>query len=144
MFISQEQLTNLERVRLLIVQNLHSHYSIEYLAGVALMSRSKLVRCYRASFGIALYAQLKYNRLQRAATLLVESDLSVKQIAKKCGYRHAGNLSTAFRNHFGVTPLMFRLLAASGELAVDQKGNSHQPGNVRHSISAGKKRRNRY
>jgi transcriptional regulator GlxA family with amidase domain len=40
--------------------------------------------------------------------LLTGTELSVKQIAFRVGFRHAANFSTAFRQRFGLSPAELR------------------------------------
>ena len=47
-------------------------------------------------------------RLQYAAKLLTGSNLSVKEIAARAGYGHAGDFGHAFRRLFGICPKDYR------------------------------------
>jgi len=50
-------------------------------------------------------ADFIYNKRQNLAhKLLLESSLSVKQIALQVGYHHVGNFSRAYKKKFGEAP----------------------------------------
>jgi AraC-like DNA-binding protein len=46
--------------------------------------------------------------MARARTLLLETELSITQIALEVGYEYAGNFTTAFKRYFGVPPNVMR------------------------------------
>ncbi|MBQ5927225.1 MAG: helix-turn-helix transcriptional regulator [Clostridia bacterium] len=47
-------------------------------------------------------------KLQNTKNLLLNSDLTVKQVADITGFSSASHLCSAFRQHFGMSPLQFR------------------------------------
>ena len=108
MRLSVEEKKQLDNVKAIIEADIQKHYTIDDLAAIALMSRSKLIRVYRMHFGMALFEHLQGKRLSLAKTLLDNSSLSIKQIAQKCGYHHACNFSTAFKHNYGVSPSAYR------------------------------------
>lgn len=48
------------------------------------------------------------NRMEKAARLLRESDLTVEKVAAEAGYRNCGNFHVSFKRHFGKTPDQYR------------------------------------
>ncbi len=108
MQLSEEDVANLIKVKELIEKNFQTHYSTEYLAAVACMSRSKLTKTYRAYFGMALFEHLQRYRQIEGKKLLEQTSLSIKVIARRCGYDHSCNFSTAFKKRYGVSPVEYR------------------------------------
>lgn len=47
-------------------------------------------------------------RLQKAARLLVESDMSVTQVCYECGYNNVSNFNRQFLNHYHMNPMKYR------------------------------------
>ncbi|RMD78169.1 MAG: AraC family transcriptional regulator [Lentisphaerae bacterium] len=78
------------------------------LAAMARVSPEHFCRVFRAALGMSPQAYLQEQRLQRAETLLVHSDLPVKQIAAAVGIEDAGYFSRLFRRHFLVSPRRYR------------------------------------
>lgn len=72
------------------------------------VSVSTLGRLFADHLNITPYRCLVRLRMRRAARLLVESDLSVKEIAAASGYGNALNFSTEFRKCFGISPRTYR------------------------------------
>ncbi len=108
--LSDQEKANLAIVKQLIETGYRTHYTTEYLASLALMSRSKLIKSYRSLFGMALFEHLKHYRMLHARRLVEEDKLPFKQIAGLCGYRHQGNFTSAFKKKFGLTPTQYREL----------------------------------
>jgi len=54
-----------------------------------------------------VYEMLQKQRLDVAKTLL-QSNHSVKEAAFKVGYKHTGNFSKRFVEHFGISPSVYR------------------------------------
>lgn len=110
MRLTEADRINLGKVKQLIETDYKTHYSTEYLANVALMSRSKLTKAYRIYFGMALFEHLKHYRLLLAKGLLEQNKLAIKVIASQCGYHHQGNFTTAFKKRYGMSPKEYREL----------------------------------
>jgi len=105
---SESEKTGLATVKQLIEKDYRNHYSIDYLAGVALMSRSKLIKLFKLYYGMGLFEHLLNFRMALGKKLLEDSSFSIKMIAYKCGYRHPCNFSTAFKGRYGVSPEGYR------------------------------------
>ena len=93
---------------MLIEKDISIHHSTDTLAEIALMSRSKLIQLFRFHFGVALFEYLQVCRLAEAKKMLEDESVSIKVIARKCGYRHACNFSTAFKKRYGMKPKEMR------------------------------------
>jgi transcriptional regulator GlxA family with amidase domain len=72
------------------------------------LSRSRFARLFRQETGKTFRAALGEFRLARAAFLLTDCTLSVKEIAAMCGYANSHSFDPAFRNRFGLTPSAYR------------------------------------
>ena len=53
-------------------------------------------------------AEIKLNRMQHAAKLLLEGDENVAQVARAVGYESQSKFSTEFHKAFGVLPTEYR------------------------------------
>lgn len=67
-----------------------------------------LVRVFRAGTGQTPYRYLIALRIERARQLLAGTDMTVAQIAERCGFSSAGSLSAAFLASVGVRPSAYR------------------------------------
>jgi AraC family transcriptional regulator of arabinose operon len=72
------------------------------------LSKSRLEHMFKHETGVCLGHLLTEKRLQRAADLLVHSDMRVKEIASSVGYVHAPSFIRAFVRRFRESPREYR------------------------------------
>lgn len=72
------------------------------------LSPSHLQHVFKQQTGTCLGHVLNEQRLQRAAQLLVDSNLSVKEIAHLSGYEHTSSFIRAFERRFLQAPRRYR------------------------------------
>jgi AraC-like DNA-binding protein len=83
-------------------------FGIKELAGRLFMSESHLRARFRKATGLSLGAHLRQLRLQKAMGLLVQSNLTVTQIAAKCGFDSVFTFSRSFRHFVGISARDYR------------------------------------
>lgn len=93
-----------ERAAARLADALRGPPSVHELAGQAGVSVSKLERAFKAVQGVTLSEYLLAARMRHAMALIRQARLPVTQVALEVGYEHAGNFSTAFRRHYGMSP----------------------------------------
>jgi transcriptional regulator GlxA family with amidase domain len=82
--------------------------SVRELANLVNLSSSRLGHLFKLQVGVGLSHFLANERLQKAAELLRQTELSIKEIAIRVGYHHASSFDRGFQNKFGVPPANFR------------------------------------
>lgn len=94
-----------ERVAAFLSTHLGSKVDLEWAAGhIGFLSLRHLSRRFRARFGLAPHAWLRRLRLERAAQLLIGSDLAVAEVGRRCGYGNASHFARDFRVFCGCSP----------------------------------------
>jgi AraC-like DNA-binding protein len=83
-------------------------YSIGNLATQLHLSPSHLQRLFKHETGLRMGEWLTTFRLQKAAYLLANSYLTVKEIARAVGYEHVSSFIRAFERKYTLTPKHFR------------------------------------
>jgi AraC-like DNA-binding protein len=83
-------------------------YRIGDLATQLHLSPSHLQRMFKRETGLRMGEWLIAFRLQKAAYLLANSYLSVKEIARSVGYEHVSSFIRAFERKYVLTPTRFR------------------------------------
>jgi hypothetical protein len=63
---------------------------------------------FRQVFGCSPRRMLLRLRMQHAKNLLLDSPLSIKEVAARCGYARQHEFTRAFRQHFGRAPSQWR------------------------------------
>ncbi len=81
------------------------------------MSLSTLRRRFRAAAGRSLHEHTLDQRMHQASRLLVDSQLSIKQIAQRLGYRDVYFFSRQFAARVGLPPAEFRRVRQTPPIA---------------------------
>ncbi|WFU10726.1 AraC family transcriptional regulator [Rhizobium sp. CB3090] len=100
--------TRLRRVSAYIHEHLDEELDMEKLAEIACMSSYHWHRIYRAIYGETAAATVKRLRLHRAAGDLVNTRLSVNDIAKRSGYPNLQSFNRIFKSVYGMPPARYR------------------------------------
>lgn len=95
-----------------VLEFMEHHYaedlSLAELAREAGVSLFHFVGLFKKVCGVTPHQHLIELRLNAAGTLLGESNLGIKEIAKKCGYHSTAHFAVAFRKCFKQTPADYR------------------------------------
>ena len=94
--------------KILEIVDAGSVYSIGDLAGDLNLSASHLQHLFKARTGSRLGRWLVEQRLNKAAVLLLDSHLSIKEIAYTVGYKHPPSFVRAFERMFERAPGHYR------------------------------------
>jgi AraC-like DNA-binding protein len=87
-----------------VENNLHRAVGVNDIAEFCRVERRTLERRFRVGGFGPVGQYLVTARIQRAESLLMDSSLSVKEIAFACGFGNAGRMIYDFRQHRGITP----------------------------------------
>lgn len=98
----------LRRVRDRIDREYAKPLDVEGLARGAHLSAGHLSRQFRLAYGVSPYSYLMTRRIERAMTLLRNSDLSVTEVCFSVGCSSLGTFSTRFTELVGVPPSVYR------------------------------------
>ena len=94
---------------------MHAHFhdpslTVEKIAEQVYVSSVFLRRLFREQLGCTPVKQLTSLRVDAAGQLLIQSGLSVSEIALQCGFSDAKYLSKVFHDATGMTPRQYREL----------------------------------
>ncbi len=84
-------------------------HSLQLLSKHFGINAFKLKHGFKVLFDTSPIRYLQVKRLQYSRTLLMETDLSLKQIANQIGYAHVANFTTAFKRAYGKQPSAYRI-----------------------------------
>ncbi len=88
--------------------NLHQLFGLKELAAQLAVSESHLRSSFRRETGMSLGQHLRRLRLQKAMGLLLQSDLSITQVAERCGFDSIFTFSRSFHRFIGMTARDYR------------------------------------
>ena len=110
--VNHERMT---RVLAHISAHLAAPLTLEDLAQVADVSRSRFVTLFREATGSSPQQYLQSRRIAEARRLLADPRLQIKQIAAMTGFEDRFYFSKVFRRVDGLTPTQFRAAALLGQ-----------------------------
>ena len=82
----------------------HEDWPIERLAKVSHVSQAHFARSFKQAFGIPPHRYLLTRRIERAKTLLRDTELSITEIAFQTGWASLGTFGRIFRDITGESP----------------------------------------
>jgi len=99
----------------------NEEWPVHRLAQVSGVSEAHFARSFKEAFGVPPHRYLLTRRLERAAALLRDSNLSITEIAFETGWNSLGTFGRTFRDVAGESP---------GELRARERATPHQPERV--------------
>lgn len=107
----------------IVEQEYASDLSLDDIARRVASSRRQLQRAYSEIGGTTFREHLTKVRMHRAAQMLGDRSLTVREVARRVGYRQPAQFAKAFRRHIGVAPSDYRAGAGGGRFAADGQSN---------------------
>jgi len=108
---SSKALRDGERTKAML-QYIQAHYreeiSLLQVAESAHICESECLRCFRSVIGRSPIQYVKQVRIQKAAELLLRTNLKISDIGLQCGFQEMSYFAKAFRELKGCTPHEFR------------------------------------
>jgi|AntRauTorckE5430_2_1112549.scaffolds.fasta_scaffold00012_15 AraC-like DNA-binding protein len=91
-----------------ILAHLDERLTVECLSKLAYMSESSFFRAFRNEMGISPIDFINNERIKMAAALLKRPELSMRQVAIRCGFNSASYFTRMFKKHYGISPSSFQ------------------------------------
>ena len=107
----------LARGRDFLLSSLDEPIRLHDMARAACLSPFHFHRAFSRAFGETPHQCLTRHRLQRAAKLLCETDLSITEICLATGFESAASFSELFRRHHNVSPRKFSKIREDNPLS---------------------------
>lgn len=122
----------------------HEAWPVDRLADVSGLSAAHFARSFGQAFGIPPHRYLLARRIERAATLLRDTDLSATVIAFETGWKSLGTFGRVFHDVTGASPIAVRARARRESSAADRVpacilGAAHRP-DLRTAVSEKRRR----
>jgi len=92
----------------IVEQEFASDLSLDDIARRVASSRRQLQRAYSEIGETTFREHMTRVRMERAAQMLTDRGLTVREVARRVGYRQPAQFAKAFRRHLGVAPSDYR------------------------------------
>lgn len=106
--LSSSDVELLYETKALLLKQLEKTYSLEQLAKKTGLTSYKLKNGFMKVFGVGLFNFLLEMRMERAGSLLAETNIPIEHIARMTGYKNLASFSVAFKKYYGYPPRYFR------------------------------------
>lgn len=103
-----EQVKIIREIHDHLTEHMEQRVTIEELAHRYLINPTTLKTVFKEVYGSSLAAHMKEHRMEKAASLLRETELSVAEIAGQVGYESQSKFTAAFKEQFGQLPTAYR------------------------------------
>ena len=103
-----EQVKIIREIHDHLTEHMEQRVTIEELARQYLINPTTLKTVFKEVYGSSLAAHMKEHRMEKAAALLRETDMSVAEIAGQVGYESQSKFTAAFKEQFGLLPTAYR------------------------------------
>lgn len=100
--------TAVDRTIQYINTNFRNDITLDDLSEVVHLNKSYLIRLFRRQTGLSPMEYLRDYRLSYAEHLLLNTNMSINEIAFSCGYNSPSFFSDQFKRKFAVTPKTYR------------------------------------
>lgn len=91
-----------------LMEHMDRRVTLEQLSEVFHISGTQIKDSIRGVFGISLYNFIRVQKMQSAAQLLQDTNLTILEIAGIHGYDNASKFARAFKTVMGLTPTEYR------------------------------------
>ena len=104
----------------IVEQEYANELSLDDIARRVASSRRQLQRAYSEIGRTTFREHLARVRMARAAEMLSAGSVTVREVARRVGYRQPAQFAKAFRRHIGVAPSDFRTRRRGAPAALEQ------------------------
>jgi len=106
--MTKSNFDSIQESRNIIDTRYDAHITLSDIARQVGLNEFKLKAGFRRLFGIGMFEYLLKTRMQKARTLLTETRLPIKDVARRTGYTSKQSFQNAFKKYYDETPGSFR------------------------------------
>ena len=103
-----DQLAVVHAVHDQLLGHMEQRITIEELSRQHHINPTTLKAAFKAVYGTSIAAHIKQHRMEQAAGLLRQTDMSIADIARAVGYDSQSKLTAAFKSYFQIVPTEYR------------------------------------
>lgn len=91
-----------------LAEHMDFRVTLEQLTEIFHVSGTQIKNSVRAVYGTSLYSLVRNQKMESAAKMLRETDMTILEVAGRHGYDNPSKFAGAFRNVMGVSPKEYR------------------------------------
>lgn len=109
------------QIKQYIMENSSKDISLEMIADRVSLSPYYISKLFKEQLGLNYIDYLTECRIERAKSLMCDSELSLKEITFEIGYNDPNYFSRVFRRVYGITPTEYRKMLINNKVQVNDK-----------------------
>lgn len=98
----------MQEIHRYLVKNLDSRITTEQLSKLFHINTTTLKQEFKKVYNTSIAAHLKEHRMKKAASLIIDTDQSISQIAREVGYSNVSKFGEAFKERYKLLPTEYR------------------------------------
>lgn len=115
---------NVNKIKKMLDDNLYQKdISLKSIADELCISQAQVINIFKRTFNMTPYQYFAKKRIEIAASLLLNSNLQVKEIAELLNYSDQPYFSNAFKKTMGISPEKYRKMNVSTDLTKSNNNN---------------------
>lgn len=103
-----EQIEIVREIHEQMLKNIDKRFTIDALSKKYLMNPTTLKALFKGVYGNSIASHMKEHRMEKAAELLLSTNLTLLQIAKSVGYENQSKFTAAFKDYYDILPSEYR------------------------------------
>lgn len=107
-YLTKTQTLLAKKAHQILTEDLSRHVSMKVIADQLHVSESSLKNYFRYVYGTNVSEYMNEKRLGLASRLLADTDESIYDVAKACGFSNQGRFAKVFKDHYEMKPLDYR------------------------------------
>jgi len=116
MITKRRDVATLQEIRHYIEDGFTKDIPIAFVCKEFGFNRTKLQEGFNQLFGVSVHVFITQLRMEKARTMLKQTDESVKLIGLECGYKTLSSFTRVFTKMHGISPTQFRGLGHDKEI----------------------------
>ncbi|KLT66532.1 AraC family transcriptional regulator [Pedobacter sp. BMA] len=102
--LKKSEVERMQQARAILINQSGDQLSLRALAHLVGTNEFNLKRDFKLLYGKSVYSYLNQYKLEQAKEMLIGTDITIAEISKKTGYKHATHFTNAFKKYFGCLP----------------------------------------
>lgn len=107
-YFPKHQVEKIKEIREFLIKHLQKRYTIAQLSEIFSIPMTTIKKVFKGIYGAPISTYMREYRLQAAAQMLRDSDLSISEISDNVGYGNPAKFSEAFKSLMSMSPSDYR------------------------------------
>lgn len=106
--VKKRRRAEIDQILKFIDENISENLTLEMLAENACLSKDRFYHIFKEDVGVAPSKYIVKERIKKACGLLINTDMSVQEIADECGFCTSAYFSKIFSEYMDISPSGYR------------------------------------